>query len=67
MLKNISKFFNKLDQSLVKRNSFLYKKGKETVVATKGELNAVFGAVGDVIAPEEAPSSEAEGEVKGDQ
>jgi hypothetical protein len=67
MFKQIGNFFNKLDQSLIKRNSFLYTKSKETAIATKGELNAVFGAVGDAIAPEEASPSEAKGEVKGDQ
>ena len=67
MFKQIGNFFNKLDQSLTNRKSFIYKKSKETVIATKGELNAVFGAVGDAIAPEEAPPSEAKGEVKGDQ
>ena len=67
MLKNISNFFNKLDQSLIKRNSFVYKKSKETVIATKDELNAVFGAIDDVLSPEETSPSEPEGEVKGDQ
>jgi hypothetical protein len=67
MLKNISNFFNKLDQSLIKRNSFLYKKSKQTVISTKGELNAVFGALDDAFAPEETPPAEAKGEVKGDQ
>ena len=67
MLKNISNFFNKLDESLIKRNSFVYKKSKKTILVTKGELNAVFGAVGDAIAPEETPPAEAKGEVKGDQ
>jgi hypothetical protein len=67
MFKQIGNFFNKLDQSLVKRNSFIYKKSKQTIIATKGELNAVFGAIDDAIAPEETSPSEPEGEVKGDQ
>ena len=67
MLKNISNFFNRLDQSLVKRNSVIYKKSKQTIIATKGELNAVFGAIDDVLSPEETSPSEPEGEVKGDQ
>lgn len=67
MLKQIGDFFNKLDNSLIKRKSFLYKKTKETAIATKCELNAVFGAVNEALSPEEASPPEAEGKVKGDQ
>ena len=67
MLKNISNFFNKLDQSLIKHNSFLYRKTKQTAIATKGELNAVFGAVNEALSSEESSPSEPKGEVKGDQ
>ena len=65
MFKQIGNFFNRLDQSLTNRKSFIYKKTKQTAIATKSELNAVFGAVGDVLSPQESPPSESKSEVEG--